>query len=69
MNYPYQMLFVDIRLAKQRLETVLDSACGATPERRLTEDRISERFSSKRFFSQESDSHRTIPRATAAEAI
>ena len=28
MSYPYQRLFLDIRLAKKRLEKVLDPACG-----------------------------------------
>ena len=37
MNYPYQALFLDIGLAKERLETVLNSTCAVKQEARLTE--------------------------------
>jgi hypothetical protein len=43
MNYPYQALFLDIRLAKERLEAALDSARGVAPEPRLAEAQLSER--------------------------
>src|SRR6516162_10122207 len=32
MSYPYPRLFLDIRLAKKRLEKVLDPACGVADE-------------------------------------
>jgi hypothetical protein len=44
MNYPYQRLFLDIRLAKERLEEALDPACGVDANPRLTETRLTEPF-------------------------
>jgi hypothetical protein len=44
MNYPYQRLFLDIRLAKERLEEALDPACGVDANPRLTEACLTEPF-------------------------
>jgi hypothetical protein len=63
MNYPYQALFLDIRSAKKRLETMLDSTSDAGPDASHTEIRIEEYCSSECLFPQEFDNCSTIARA------
>jgi hypothetical protein len=44
MNYPYQRLFLDIRLAKERLEEALDPAYSVDASPRLIEACLTEPF-------------------------
>ena len=44
MSYPYHRLFLDIQMAKERLEKVLDPACGVAANPRLTEACLTEPF-------------------------